>query len=432
MKMLIKDGQCFVNGRLVETDVLVQDGKIQSLEKGLIAEEKVDQVIDAHDKLVAPGLVDVHVHFRDPGFIYKETVETGSKAAAHGGFTTVGAMPNVDPVPDTPDKIRQMVEHNQKTGVVHIAQYSSVTVNRQGDHLVDFQAMKDAGAFAFSNDGSGIQTAGTMYQAMAGAAKVDLPLAAHVEDNSLLFSGVMTAGKRADELGLPGAPSVSESAQIARDLVLAKATGVHYHICHVSTKESVELVRLAKKEGVNVTCEVTPHHLLLADRDIPANNSYFKMNPPLRHEEDRQAVIEGLLDGTIDMIATDHAPHSEEEKPQDDMRGAANGITGSETAFAMLYTKFVRSGIFSLSQLLNWMSTVPAEQFGLKNAGHLEPGQPADIAILDLNTERQITEEGYRSKGVNNPFTGQRVYGTTDLTLVDGKVAYSRNGEEFA
>lgn len=430
MRMLIKGGRCFVDGRLIDTDVLIKDGKIQALGKNLVAEDSVDKLIDASGKLVAPGLVDVHVHFRDPGLTYKETVETGSKAAAHGGFTTVGAMPNVDPVPDTPEKMRQMIKHNQQTGVVHVAQYSSVTVNRQGDQPVDFQAMKDTGAFAFSNDGSGIQTAGTMYRAMEGAAKVGLPLAAHVEDNSLLFGGVMTAGKRAEELGLPGAPSVSESAQVARDLVLAKATGVHYHICHVSTKESVELVRLAKKEGVNVTCEVTPHHLLLADKDIPANNSYFKMNPPLRHEEDRQAVIEGLLDGTIDMIATDHAPHLRKEKPQDDMRGAANGITGSETAFEMLYTKFVRPGIFSLAQLLNWLSAVPAEEFGLDQAGHLEPGKPADIAIFDLNTERKITEDSYLSKGVNSPFTGQRVYGTTDLTLVDGKVAYSRNGEE--
>jgi dihydroorotase len=426
MKTLIKGGQCFVDGRLINADVLINDEKIQAIGQQLIDETAVDKVIDASGKLVAPGLVDVHVHFRDPGLTYKETVETGSKAAAHGGFTTVGAMPNVDPVPDTPEKIAKMIDHNQKAGVVHIAQYSSVTVNRQGDHPVDFQAMKDAGAFAFSNDGSGIQTAGTMYKAMEGAAKVGLPLAAHVEDNSLLFGGLMTAGKRAEELGVPGAPSVSESAQVARDLVLAKATGVHYHICHVSTKESVELVRLAKKEGVHVTCEVTPHHLLLADKDIPANNSYFKMNPPLRHEDDRQAVIAGLLDGTIDMIATDHAPHSKKEKPQDDMRGAANGITGSETAFEMLYTKFVRSGIFTLEQLLNWMTAVPADEFGLKNAGHLEPGKPADIAIFDLNTEREITEESYLSKGVNNPFTGQHVYGTTDLTLVDGHVAYSR------
>lgn len=425
MQKLIKGGTAFVNGQLIKADVLVADTKIKAIGENLVT-DGVDQVIDASGKLVAPGLVDVHVHFRDPGQTYKETVATGSRAAAHGGFTTVGAMPNVDPVPDTPDKIQAMIKHNHEDGVVHIAQYASVTKNRQGQQVVDFQAMKDAGAFAFSDDGSGIQTAGEMYQAMKGAAQVNLPIAAHVEDNSLLFGGIMNAGKRADELGLPGAPSVSESAQVARDLVLAKATGVHYHICHVSTKESVELVRLAKAHGVHVTCEVSPHHLLLADRDIPANNSYYKMNPPLRHEDDRQAVIKGLLDGTIDFIATDHAPHSKEEKPKDDMRGAANGITGSETAFETLYTHFVKSGVFTLAQLLNWMTAKPADIFGLSQAGHLEPGKPADIAIFDLNTERRITESSYLSKGVNNPFTGRKVLGTTDLTLVDGQVAYQR------
>lgn len=425
MQKLIQGGTAFVNGQLIKADVLIADKKIKAIGADLPT-DGVDEVIDARGKLVAPGLVDVHVHFRDPGQTYKETVATGSRAAAHGGFTTVGAMPNVDPVPDTPDKVRAMIKHNEEDGVVHIAQYAAVTKDRQGEQVVDFQALKDAGAFAFSDDGSGIQTAGEMYQAMQGAAQVGLPIAAHVEDNSLLFGGIMNAGQRADELGLPGAPSVSESAQVARDLVLAKATGVHYHICHVSTKESVELVRLAKAHGVNVTCEVSPHHLLLADKDIPANNSYYKMNPPLRHEDDRQAVIKGLLDGTIDCIATDHAPHSKEEKPKDDMRGAANGITGSETAFATLYTHFVKGGVFTLAQLLNWMTARPADLFDLKQAGHLVPGAPADIAIFDLTTQRTITEESYLSKGVNNPFTGQQVYGTTDLTLVDGQVAYER------
>lgn len=425
MQKLIQGGTAFVNGQLIKADVLIADKKIKAIGADLPT-DGVDEVIDARGKLVAPGLVDVHVHFRDPGQTYKETVATGSRAAAHGGFTTVGAMPNVDPVPDTPDKVRAMIKHNEEDGVVHIAQYAAVTKDRQGEQVVDFQALKDAGAFAFSDDGSGIQTAGEMYQAMQGAAQVGLPIAAHVEDNSLLFGGIMNAGQRADELGLPGAPSVSESAQVARDLLLAKATGVHYHICHVSTKESVELVRLAKAHGVNVTCEVSPHHLLLADKDIPANNSYYKMNPPLRHEDDRQAVIKGLLDGTIDCIATDHAPHSKEEKPKDDMRGAANGITGSETAFATLYTHFVKGGVFTLAQLLNWMTARPADLFDLKQAGHLVPGAPADIAIFDLTTQRTITEESYLSKGVNNPFTGQQVYGTTDLTLVDGQVAYER------
>lgn len=246
-----------------------------------------------------------------------------------------------------------------------------------------------------------------------------------MEDNSLLFGGVMNESQRAKELGLPGAPSVSESAQVARDLVLAKATGVHYHICHVSTKESIEMVRFAKQQGVNVTCEVTPHHLLLADKDIPAGNTNYKMNPPLRHEEDRQALIAGLLDGTVDMVATDHAPHTVSDKPNDFTK-AANGITGSETAFCELYTKLVKTGICRLTQLLDWMTAKPADLFGLKDAGHLEPGKPADIAIFDLDHQFEIKQEDYRSKGINNPFTGDKVYGETVLTMVDGKVVYER------
>lgn len=420
---LIKGGTVFVNGQLVKTDVLIADDKIQAIGNDLPA---ADETIDATNKLVAPGLVDVHVHFREPGQTYKETIEAGSKAVAHGGFTTVGAMPNVDPVPDTPARMQAQTSLNQKEGVIHIFQYGAITHGRTSEELVDFHGLKQAGAYAFSNDGSGVQTAGTMYQAMEGIAKEKMILAAHVEDDSLLFGGIMNAGKRAEELGLPGAPSVSESAQVARDLVLANATGVHYHICHVSTKESVAMVRFAKSQGVNVTCEASPHHLLLADQDIPANNSYYKMNPPLRHEDDRQALIEGLLDGTVDMIATDHAPHSQAEKPKDDMRGAANGITGSETAFPMMYTKFVKGGICTLEQLLNWMSTNPADIFGLHEAGHLEPGKPADIVIFDLTTQRTLNEADYLSKGVNNPFTGEQVYGTADLTLVDGKVVYQR------
>lgn len=420
---LIKGGTVFVNGQLVKTDVRIADDKIQAIGNDLPA---ADETIDATNKLVAPGLVDVHVHFREPGQTYKETIEAGSKAAAHGGFTTVGAMPNVDPVPDTPARMQAQTSLNQKEGVIHIFQYGAITHGRTSEELVDFHGLKQAGAYAFSNDGSGVQTAGTMYQAMEGIAKEKMILAAHVEDDSLLFGGIMNAGKRAEELGLPGAPSVSESAQVARDLVLANATGVHYHICHVSTKESVAMVRFAKSQGVNVTCEASPHHLLLADQDIPVNNSYYKMNPPLRHEDDRQALIEGLLDGTVDMIATDHAPHSQAEKPKDDMRGAANGITGSETAFPMMYTKFVKGGICTLEQLLNWMSTNPADIFGLHEAGHLEPGKPADIVIFDLTTQRTLNEADYLSKGVNNPFTGEQVYGTADLTLVDGKVVYQR------
>lgn len=425
MKTLIQNGTVYTNGQLVKTDVLIDDGQIQTLgDLGDLGDE-VGRVINASGKLVAPGLVDVHVHYRDPGQTQKETIKTGSAAAAHGGFTTVGAMPNVEPAPDTPERVAEMVKRNQEEGLVHIDQYATITTGRSGDQLVDFAGIKEAGAFAVSNDGSGVQTAGTMYKAMQGAAAAGLPLAAHVEDNSLLFGGVMNEGKRSRELGVPGAPSVSESAQVARDLVLAKATGVHYHVCHVSTKESIAMISFAKQQGVNVTCEASPHHLLLADKDIPAGDSNYKMNPPLRSEEDRQALLQGLLDGTVDMIATDHAPHTVDDKPGDFTK-AANGITGSETAFCELYTKLVKTGICSLTKLLDLLTVKPADLFGLNQAGHLEPGKPADIAIFDLEHESEIKQEDYQSKGINTPFTGDRVYGATVMTLVDGQVVYER------
>lgn len=426
MNILIKDGNVFHNNQITQQDILVSDGRIRAIGRDLDAlGEKVDRTINAAGKLVAPGLVDVHVHYREPGQTYKETIKTGSQAAAHGGFTTVCAMPNVDPVPDTPEKLRNMEMLNAQDGVVHIYQYATITKNRTSEEPVDYQALKDAGAIGFSNDGSGIQTAGAMMTAMEGIAATGLPLAAHVEDESLKLDGVMNAGDRAAKLGLPGIPGVAESSQVARDLLLAQATGVHYHICHVSTKESVALVRWAKQQGIPVTCEAAPHHMLLTEDDVTADDPNFKMNPPLRSEVDRQAVIDGLLDGTIDMIATDHAPHSKEEKTGD-LRHAAFGITGSETAFSTLYTRYVRTGVFTLAQLLNWLSRRPAELFHLDQAGTLMPGQPADIAIFDLEHPHVLSAGEYYSKGTNTPFTGHRVYGTTVLTMVAGQVVYEQ------
>ena len=426
MNILIKDGNVFHNNQITQQDILVSDGRIRAIGRDLDAlGEKVDRTINAAGKLVAPGLVDVHVHYREPGQTYKETIKTGSQAAAHGGFTTVCAMPNVAPAPDTPEKLRNMEKLNAQDGVVHIYQYATITKNRTSEEPVDYQALKDAGAIGFSNDGSGIQTAGAMMTAMEGIAATGLPLAAHVEDESLKLDGVMNAGDRAAKLGLPGIPGVAESSQVARDLLLAQATGVHYHICHVSTKESVALVRWAKQQGIFVTCEAAPHHMLLTEDDVTADDPNFKMNPPLRSEADRQAVIDGLLDGTIDMIATDHAPHSEEEKTGD-LRHAAFGITGSETAFSTLYTRYVRTGVFTLTQLLNWLSRRPAELFHLDQAGTLMPGQPADIAIFDLEHPHVLSAGEYYSKGTNTPFTGHRVYGTTVLTMVAGQVVYEQ------
>lgn len=426
MNILIKDGNVFHNNQITQQDILVSDGRIRAIGRDLDAlGEKVDRTINAAGKLVAPGLVDVHVHYREPGQTYKETIKTGSQAAAHGGFTTVCAMPNVDPAPDTPEKLRNMEKLNAQDGVVHIYQYATITKNRTSEEPVDYQALKDAGAIGFSNDGSGIQTAGAMMTAMEGIAATGLPLAAHVEDESLKLDGVMNAGDRAAKLGLPGIPGVAESSQVARDLLLAQATGVHYHICHVSTKESVALVRWAKQQGIPVTCEAAPHHMLLTEDDVTADDPNFKMNPPLRSEADRQAVIDGLLDGTIDMIATDHAPHSKEEKTGD-LRHAAFGITESETAFSTLYTRYVRTGVFTLAQLLNWLSRRPAELFHLDQAGTLMPGQLADIAIFDLVHPHVLSAGEYYSKGTNTPFTGHRVYGTTVLTMVAGQVVYEQ------
>lgn len=422
MKTVIKNGTVYQNGRLIHADVLIEDQKIKAIGTNLTG----DKEIDATGKLVAPGLVDVHVHYREPGQTYKEDIRTGSEAAARGGFTTVGAMPNVTPVPNTPELMEKMVKENQEKGVVHIFQYGPITNDETTDIIPDYAALKKAGAFALSNDGHGVQTAQTMYLAMQKAKANNLIIATHAQDDSLFNHGIVNEGKRAEELNLPPVTELAETTQIARDLLLAQKTGVHYHICHVSTKTSVELVRMAKARGINVTCEVAPHHILLTDDDIPKDNGYYKMNPPLRNKEDQAALLVGLLDGTIDLIATDHAPHAKKEK-QGGMKDAVFGITGSETAFSTLYTKFVKKDkVFTLEQLLSWLSDKPAEAFGLKDAGVLEPGKNADIAIFDIEHEATIEEKDYKSKGVNTPFTGQKVYGETVMTMVNGKVVYQR------
>ena len=404
MATVIKNGTVYQNGRLIKADVLIEGKKIKAIGIDLDAEN----VIDAQGMLVSPGLVDVHVHYRDPGQTYKEDIKTGSQAAARGGFTTVGAMPNVTPVPNTPELMKKMVEENKSKGVVHIFQYGPITNDETTDIIPDYAALKKAGAFALSNDGHGVQTAQTMYLAMQKAKENNLIIATHAQDDSLFNKGIVNEGITAERLDLPPVTELAETTQIARDLLLTQKTGVHYHICHVSTKTSVELVRLAKARGINVTCEVAPHHILLTDNDIPKDNGYFKMNPPLRNKEDQAALLVGLLDGTIDLIAT-------------------FGITGSETAFSTLYTKFVKEEkVLRLEQLFALLSDKPAKVFGIKNAGVLEPGKNADIAIFDIEHKTEIKEADFKSKGVNTPFTGQKVYGETVMMLVDGEVVYQR------
>lgn len=427
MRTLIKNGQ--INTRKNETtpaEIWIENGKIKAIGEGF-SEAEFDEVFDAKGQLITPGLVDVHVHLREPGFTYKETIAAGTKAAARGGFTTVCAMPNLNPVPDTPEKLEQVYDLIKRDAVVKVLQYAPITENLRSEVLVDQEAMIKAGAFAFTNDGVGVQTAGTMYQAMKEAAKNNKALVAHTEDESLLFGGVMHAGDKAKELGLPGILSVTESSQIARDLLLAEATGVHYHVCHVSTKESVRVIRDAKKAGIQVTAEVSPHHLILIDEDIPEDFGFWKMNPPLRGKEDREALIEGLLDGTIDCIATDHAPHGLEEKSKSFLESPF-GIVGSETAFQLIYTHFVETNRFTLEQVINWMATKPAEIFQLE-AGTLTVGAPADVAIFDIEHSSTIDKKDFLSKGENTPFVGWNVKGETLGTFVDGKLAWHKGSE---
>ncbi|EGP0011284.1 dihydroorotase [Enterococcus faecium] len=424
MKTLIKNGQ--INTRKNMTtpaEIWIEDGRIKAIGTGF-SEAEFDEVFDAKGQLITPGLVDVHVHLREPGFTYKETIEAGTRSAARGGFTTVCAMPNLNPVPDTAEKLKQVYDIIRKDAVVKVLQYAPITENLRSEKLVDQEALIEEGAFAFTNDGVGVQTAGTMYLAMKEAAKNNKALVAHTEDESLLFGGVMHAGKKAEELGLPGILSVTESSQIARDLLLAEATGVHYHVCHVSTKESVRVIRDAKKAGIHVTAEVSPHHLILIDEDIPEDFGFWKMNPPLRGREDREALIEGLLDGTIDCIATDHAPHGLEEKSQSFMKSPF-GIVGSETAFQLIYTHFVETGQFTLEQVINWLAVKPAEIFGL-NAGTLTVGAPADVAIFDITKTCTIDKEDFLSKGENTPFIGWKVKGETQMTFVNGKLVWQK------
>lgn len=424
MKTLIKNGQ--INTRKNMTtpaEIWIEDGRIKAIGTGF-SEAEFDEVFDAKGQLITPGLVDVHVHLREPGFTYKETIEAGTRSAARGGFTTVCAMPNLNPVPDKAEKLKQVYDIIRKDAVVKVLQYAPITENLRSEKLVDQEALIEEGAFAFTNDGVGVQTAGTMYLAMKEAAKNNKALVAHTEDESLLFGGVMHAGKKAEELGLPGILSVTESSQIARDLLLAEATGVHYHVCHVSTKESVRVIRDAKKAGIHVTAEVSPHHLILIDEDIPEDFGFWKMNPPLRGRKDREALIEGLLNGTIDCIATDHAPHGLEEKSQSFMKSPF-GIVGSETAFQLIYTHFVETGQFTLEQVINWLAVKPAEIFGL-NAGTLTVGAPADVAIFDITKTCTIDKEDFLSKGENTPFIGWKVKGETQMTFVNGKLVWQK------
>lgn len=421
MNWLIKQAKKLEdNGIMKDVDIRIKDGVIA--EMGPHLPSGGEETFDAKGLLVSPGFVDLHIHLREPGGEEKETIETGTKAAAKGGFTTVAAMPNTNPVPDNEEQMKRLIKHIEEKAYVNVLPYGAITSGLKGEELNDFEALKNAGAFAFTDDGVGVQSAGMMYEAMKKAAALDMPIVAHCEDNSLIYGGAVHEGTFSKQSGIPGIPSICESVQIARDVLLAEAANCHYHVCHISTKESVRTVRDAKRAGIKVTAEVSPHHLLLCDEDIPGDDAQFKMNPPLRSKADKEALIEGLLDGTIDFIATDHAPHTETEKAKG-MQAAPFGIVGLETAFPLLYTNFVKKGIFTLKQLIDWMTIAPSRTFKLES-GTLETGKPADITLIDLEKEQKIDPDTFASKGKNTPFAGWSCQGWPAATLVHGKPAW--------
>mgnify|MGYP001010753544 CR=1 FL=1 len=409
----------------VRRHLKVENGKVAEWADGSTAVDTAGcEVIDAAGKLLTPGLIDMHVHLREPGFEHKETIASGTRSAAKGGFTTIACMPNTRPVTDTPDTVKFVRNKARSEGVVRVLPYAAITKNELGRELTDFAALKEAGAIGFTDDGVGVQSAQMMKQAMARARSLGLPIIAHCEDDSLVEGAAVTEGAFARRHGLKGIPNESEAIHVGRDILLAEATGVHYHVCHVSTEQSIRLIRLGKSVGVNVTAEVCPHHLVLSDEDIPDSmDANWKMNPPLRTPRDVEACVRALEDGTIDIIVTDHAPHSAEEKAKG-LERAPFGIVGFETAFPLLYTKFVKTGRWTLGFLLRRMTCDPARVFGL-NAGRLDVGAPADLVLIDLESEKEVDPGSFLSKGRNTPFAGWKLYGWPALTMVDGRVVWT-------
>lgn len=409
-RFLLTDARvCQRDDSLVAVDLYVEDGMIRKIGQSLADTIPADVPrIHAGGRLLAPGFIDLHVHLRDPGLTYKETLTTGTQAAALGGYTQVLAMPNTKPVPDTPEQLRTLVSRAAEEGVVRVGFYSSITQGERGECFVPFEEQAEAGCVAFSDDGRGVQATDKTYEAMQALAKLGPRgiLAEHCEEESLLAGGYIHAGKYAREHGHRGILHAVEDLMIARDLLLAAETSCRYHICHMSTSRGCDLLRLAQSWGADVSGEVTPHHLLLTDADLEEDGKW-KMNPPLREEKDRQALLQALREGVICAIATDHAPHGEEEKARG-LEKAPFGITGLETAFPLLYTKLVRKGELSLHRLLEALTASPASRFGLAG-GKLEEGEVADLVLIDLDEQWTIDPALHASKGKNTPFGGWKV-----------------------
>ena len=416
MRYLLQNAQILSSGGVFRAaDVLLSGGRIVSIGDRISC--PADAVsIDLHKAVLFPGFVDVHVHLREPGFSYKETIRTGTLAAAHGGFAHVAAMPNLNPVPDCAAALAVQRAIIEKDALVHVHPYGAISVGEKGERLADLEGLAP-GVIAFSDDGRGVQSESLMREAMMQCRRLGKILAAHCEDNSLLHGGYIHDGAYARAHGHRGICSESEWGPITRDLRLAEETGCAYHVCHVSTKESVALIRAAKRRGVDVTCETAPHYLTFTDEDLQEDGR-FKMNPPLRAREDRDALIEGLLDGTIDMLVTDHAPHSREEKARG-LEKSAMGVVGLETSFAASYTALVQTGILPLGKLVDLMHGAPMRRFGCGT--ELAEGQPADLTAFDLTKTYTVDPETFLTMGRSTPFAGRALTGVCKLTMIGGE-----------
>lgn len=415
------------NGRLVDPannidgvkDILIEGNIIKEVNDSI--EAQADKVIDASGKVVMPGFIDLHVHLREPGFEYKETIMTGAKAAAKGGVTSICPMPNTKPAIDTPERVKDLLER-AKEAPVHILPIGAVTLGQDGTELTDIEGMKKAGAVALSEDGKSVMDTLVFRKALHEAARVGIPMFSHCEDKSLVDGGVMNYGEKSEELGLPGITNAVEDVIVARDILMAKEAGCQLHLCHCSTADGAVLIEMAKKQNLPVTGEVCPHHFAMSDDEITEDDGRFKMNPPLRSRADVNALKKALADDIMDVISTDHAPHGAEEKAQS-MLKAPFGIVGLETSFALSYTELVKSGLMSLSKLVEKMSLNPAKVLK-SDKGNLAAGRTADLVIADIDTEYEINADEFESMGKNTPFNGRKVFGRIEKTFVDGKLVY--------
>ena len=424
MSILLKNGTVldYKSNTYDKLDVLLENGKIKKIAKDI--NENAEKIINCEGLSIMPGMIDMHCHLREPGFEYKETIESGSKSAVSGGFTTICPMPNTNPTPDSTIVLQKIIDEAKRVNLCNVLPYASVTKGEKGEELVSFKELKNAGAIAFSDDGMPVVNSKIMREAMINADKLNTFVASHCEEKSVA-EGAINAGEVSKKLGVKGVLPEAEEIMAAREIVISETNNVRGHICHISTKTSVNMIRDAKKRGVKITCETCPHYYSFTQEEVLESGTNAKMNPPLREEKDRKAIIEGLKDGTIDAIITDHAPHSEDEK-QRELAKAPNGIIGFETALSATITNVVDKGYITYLDMVRLMSHTPAKLLGLENKGQLKEGYDADITIFDPNIEYTYTKENIVSKSKNTPFIGKKLKGQVIYTIVNGQIKYER------